>query len=82
MLDLLWDEEVNYLFTSFDPRCLRSAFSAVQWAPPPSLAETVPASQDDDQTWEKVIPTSSFVRSVPFQMGLVVGRVSARAQHW
>ncbi|CAK0905019.1 unnamed protein product [Prorocentrum cordatum] len=49
MLDLLWDEEVNYLFISFDPRCLRSAFTAVQWAPPPCLADTVPAAQDDQQ---------------------------------
>ncbi|CAK0853967.1 unnamed protein product [Prorocentrum cordatum] len=53
MLDRLWDEEVNYLFISFDPRCLRSAFAAAQWAPPPCLADTVPAAQDDQQTWEK-----------------------------
>eukprot|EP00959_Pyramimonas_sp_CCMP1952_P026627 558535-Pyramimonas_sp.AAC.1 len=32
--------------------CLRSAFAAVQWAPPDALAASVPAALDDENSWD------------------------------
>ncbi|CAK0833678.1 unnamed protein product, partial [Prorocentrum cordatum] len=50
--DLPWDEEVNGLFVSLDAGCLRSAFAAVQWAPPDAPEASVPVAQDGENSWE------------------------------
>jgi len=55
--ELLWDTDVNCYFLAFDPRSLRTAFTASVWRPPASLADAVPAERDDENTWENPLPS-------------------------
>ncbi|CAK0846868.1 unnamed protein product [Prorocentrum cordatum] len=48
--ELMLDPVVNSYFLAFDPRSLRTAFHATQWRPPASLADSVPAELDGEDT--------------------------------